>query len=120
MRVIPYMVILPRLWLPHNPMLLSALTPDKKDTMAALLSRGFQEISILSKRGKLEEAKSLASALAPILVRAQDPGFDLASTTEYFARHQQGYPPANGRTNWYRVWLSFVSERNGGHTSLPA
>jgi hypothetical protein len=101
-------------------MLLDALTPDKKDTMAALLAQGFQEISILSKRGKLKEAKSLASALAPILVSVQDPGFDLESTTMYFARHQQGYPPAKGRTNWYQAWTGFVSEIKSGHTSVAA
>jgi hypothetical protein len=99
-------------------MLLNALTPDKKDTMAALFAQGFQEISILSKRGKLKEAKSLASALAPILVSVQDPGFDLDSTAMYFARHQQGYPPAKGRTNWYQVWTGFVSESKRGHTSV--
>ena len=95
---------------PLRPMLLDTLTPDKKDTMAALFAQGFQEISILSKRGKLNEAKSLASALAPILVSVQDPGFDLESTTTYFVRHHQGYPPAKGRTNWYQVWTGFVSE----------
>jgi hypothetical protein len=99
---------------------IDALTPDKKDTMAALLAQGFQEISILSKRGKLKEAKSLASALAPILVSVQDPGFDLESTTMYFARHQQGYPPAKGRTNWYQAWTGFVSEIKSGHTSVAA
>jgi hypothetical protein len=99
-------------------MLLNALTPDKKDTMAALLSQGFQEISILSKRGKTEEAQSLASALAPILVNVQDPGFDLESTATYFARHQQGYPPSKGRTDWYRVWTRFVSGVQPRHTSV--
>jgi len=88
--------------------------------MAALLSQGFREISILSKRGKLEEAQSLASALAPILVSVEDPGFDLESTTTYFARHQQGYPPAKGRTNWYRVWTGFVSEIKRSPTSFAA
>jgi hypothetical protein len=101
-------------------MLLSTLTSDKKDTMAALLSQGFQEISILSKRGKLKEAKSLASALAPILVSAQDPGFDLASTATHFARHHQGYPPSKGRTDWYQVWTGFVSELKPGRTSVTA
>ncbi|HEV8073518.1 MAG TPA: hypothetical protein VGP21_05235 [Opitutaceae bacterium] len=101
-------------------MLLDALTPDKKDTMAALLAQGFQEISILSKRGKLKEAKSLASALAPILVSVQDPGFDLESTTSYFARHHQGYPPVKGRTNWCRIWTGFVSEIKHGRTSVAA
>jgi hypothetical protein len=99
---------------------IDALTPDKKDTMAALLSQGFQEISILSKRGKLREAQSLASALAPILISVQDPGFDLASTTTYFARHQQGYPPAKGRTDWYRIWTGFVSELKPSRTSVAA
>jgi hypothetical protein len=99
---------------------IDALTPDKKDTMAALLSQGFQEISILSKRGRLEEAKSLASALAPILISVEDPSFDLASTTTYFARHQRGYPPAKGRTNWYRVWTGFVSGIDRGRTSIAA
>ena len=107
-------------WFPHRPMHIEALTPDKKDTMAALLSQGFQEISILSKRGKLEEAKSLASVLAPILINVQDPGFDLESTTTYFARHHQGYPPAKGRTNWCRVWTGFVSDIKRGHTSFAA
>jgi hypothetical protein len=103
-----------------HPMLLHTLTSDKKDTMAALLSQGFQEISILSKRGKLKEAKSLASALAPILVSAQDPGFDLASTATYFARHHQGYPPSKDRTDWYRVWTGFISESKSGRTSVAA
>jgi hypothetical protein len=101
-------------------MLLDALTPDKKDTMAALLAQGFREISLLSKRGKLAEAKSLASALAPILVSVQDPGFDLESTTTHFARHHQGYPPAKGRKNWCRAWTGFVSEIKRSHTSIAA
>jgi hypothetical protein len=101
-------------------MLLDTLTPDKKDTMAALLSQGFQEISILSKRGKLEEAESLASALAPILVSVQDPDFDLAATTTYFARHQRGYPPAKGRTDWCRLWAGFVSGVKRGRASFAA
>jgi hypothetical protein len=101
-------------------MLLNALTADKKDTMAALLAQGFQEISILSRRGKLKEAKSLASALAPILVSVQDPGFDLESTPIGFARHHQGYPPAKGRTNWHQVWKRFVSELKRGHPAVVA
>jgi hypothetical protein len=114
------MAIISHWWLSLRPMHIDALTPDKKDTMAALLSQGFQEISILSKRGRWEEAKSLASALAPILVSVEDPGFDLASTTGYFARHQQGYPPAKGRTNWCRVWTGFVSQIKRDHTSVAA
>jgi hypothetical protein len=88
---------------------IDTLTPDKKDTMAALLSKGFQEISILSKRGKLEEAQSLASVLAPILINVQDPGFDLESTTTGFAR-SQGHPPSKERANWCRAWTGFVSD----------
>jgi hypothetical protein len=99
---------------------IDTLTPDKKDTMAALLSEGFQEISILSKRGKLEEAQSLASALAPILVNVQDPCFDLESTTTSFDQHHQGYPPAKGRTDWCRAWTRFVSGLKRGRTSVAA
>ena len=99
---------------------IDTLTPDKKDTMAALLSEGFQEISILSKHGKLDEAQSLASALAPILVSVQDPGFDLESTTTHLARHRLGYPPSKGETDWYRVWARFVSGLKRGHTSVAA
>jgi hypothetical protein len=114
------MAIISDWWFPLRPMHIDALTPDKKDTMAALLSQGFREISILSKRGKLNEAESLASALAPILVSVQDPGFDLESTTTYFARHHQGYPPTKGRTNWCRVWTGFVSQIKRDHTSVAA
>jgi hypothetical protein len=101
-------------------MLLSTLPSDKKDTMAALLTQGFQEISILSKHGKLREAESLASALTPILVNVQNPGFDLASTATYFAQHQQGYPPSADRTDWYRIWAGFVSGEKRGRASFAA
>jgi hypothetical protein len=98
---------------------IDALTPDKKDTMAALLSQGFQEISILSKRGNMEEAKSFASVLAPILINVQDPGFDLESTTTNFAR-PQGHPPSKERANWCRAWIGFVSGLKPGRTSVAA
>ncbi|HXC02503.1 MAG TPA: hypothetical protein VNU49_07600 [Opitutaceae bacterium] len=98
---------------------IDALTPDKKDTMAALLSQGFQKISVLSKRGKLEEAKSLASVLAPILINVQDPGFDLESTTTDFAR-QQGQPSSKESANWRRAWIGFVSGLKNGRTSMAA
>jgi len=98
---------------------IDALTPDKKDTMAALLSQGFQEISILSKRGNLEEAKSLASVLAPILFSVQDPGFDLESTTTDFSR-QPGHPPSKERANWCRAWIGFVSGLKRGRPSIAA
>ncbi|MGA3006565.1 MAG: hypothetical protein ABSE59_01620 [Opitutaceae bacterium] len=88
--------------------------------MAALLSQGFQEIAILSQRGKIQEAKSLASALAPILVSGKDPKFDLAATAANFARHHQGYPPTDDRTDWYRVWTGFVSDLQGGRSSVAA
>ncbi len=96
---------------------IDALTPDKKDTMAALLSQGFQEISILSKRGKLEEAKSLASVLAPILINVQDPGFDLESTTTDFARYQ-GHSTSKESANWRRAWIGFVSGLKHSRTSM--
>ncbi|HXA81296.1 MAG TPA: hypothetical protein VNV14_08490 [Opitutaceae bacterium] len=98
---------------------IDALTPDKKDTMAALLSQGFQEISILSKRGKLEEAKSFASVLAPILINVQDPDFDLESTTTNFAR-SKGHPPSKERASWCRAWTGFVSGLKPGRTSFAA
>jgi hypothetical protein len=101
-------------------MLLGTLTTDKKDTMAALLSQGFQEIDILSKNGRIQEAKSLASALAPIMVSVKDPGFDLAASAQNFARHHQGYPPSNDRTDWYQVWSGFVSELRGARAAIAA
>jgi hypothetical protein len=98
-------------------MLLGTLTPDKKDTMAALLSQGFQEIATLSENGKIQEAKSLVSALAPISASLKDPCFDLRSTASAFARHHRGYPPRHGRTDWLQVWARFVSNSNDGPAS---
>src|ERR1035441_1489448 len=98
---------------------INALTPAKKDTMAALLSQGFQKISMLSKRGKLEEAKSLASVLAPILISVQDPSFVLESTTMDFARHEE-HSTSKESANWCRAWIGFVSGLKRIHTSITA
>lgn len=89
-------------------MRLGTLTSDRKDSMAELLTQGFQEIAVLSQRGKVREAKSLASALAPITAKAADPNFDLDSAVRAFERHHRGYPPVNGRTNWRRLWCELV------------
>jgi hypothetical protein len=91
-------------------MLLGTLTSDKKDSLAELLTQGFQEIAVLSRRGKLQEAKSLASALASITVKAEDPRLDLDAMTRAFERHHRGYPPANGRTDWRQLWCQLVLE----------
>jgi hypothetical protein len=103
---------------PCRPMLLGTLTPDKKDTMAALLSQGFQEIAVLSESGKLQEAKSLTAALAPILACVKDPSFDLTSTATALERHHRGYPPRKGRTNWHKIWALFVSDLHQMHVSM--
>ena len=91
-------------------MRLGTLTSDKKDSMAELLTQGFQEIAVLSRRGKTQEAKSLASALAPITVKAVDPNFDLDYAVKAFERHHRGYPPTNGRTDWSRLWFHMILE----------
>ncbi|HTB80824.1 MAG TPA: hypothetical protein VK717_08050 [Opitutaceae bacterium] len=91
-------------------MLLGTLNSDKKDSLAELLTQGFQEISVLSRRGKLQEARSLASALAPIMAKAEDPRLDLDCTTRAFERHHRGYPPANGRIDWRQLWSQLVLE----------
>jgi hypothetical protein len=104
----------------ERPMLLGTLTSDKKDTMAALLSQGFQEISILSQSGKLQEAKSLTSAFVPILASVKDPAFDLTSTAKALERHHRGYPPRTGRTNWHRIWSLFVTDSHEANDSMTA
>jgi len=91
-------------------MRLGTLTSDKKDSMAELLTQGFQEIAVLSRRGRTKEAKSLASALAPITAKAADPNFDLGYAVQAFERFHRGYPPTNGRINWCQLWHQLVLE----------